>query len=157
MNTKILTAIFCSICLLSTACGILGGSSGGGDMNSIFADMENGIRNDDESLFKKNWSADTYDKNVVGRSGLEGSQIFKQGSRKKWFPKPDFSNRIKVGSIEIIPAEIWSWEKERKVDEVYFAIKMGSSPVILGGGEDLEEVKKLAERADQGKSLDSVE
>lgn len=154
-NNFLLTITLGLIGLLALACGGAGGlTGGGGDMNGIFADMESGIRNTDEDLFKKHWHPTGYSENLVGGSGLSGKRMFDQGSRKKWFPKPDLGNTQKLGRVEIVPTELYNWERERKVDEVYFAVAADSGGLkILGGGEDREEVRALAERFNAGKSL----
>lgn len=144
--------------LLAMACGGLSGESKGADMNEIFADMEKGIREKDESLFKKHWHAEGYTENLVGGSGLAGERVFEQGSRKKWFLKPDLGKTEKVGKVTIVPAEVYAWERDKKVDEVHLAIieEDDGSLKILGGGEDLDEVKNLAERFNEGKSLSAA-
>lgn len=152
---KVFTLMICFMLgLLAIACGGLIGESGGGDMNGIFADMENAIKNENENLFKKHWHSEGYSENLVGGSGLSGERVFEQGSRKKWFPKADLGKTEKVGKVTIVPAEIYAWERDKKVDEVYFAIAEDNGGLkILGGGEDLDEVKDLADRFNEGKSL----
>lgn len=153
MKTNSLFIIFCIFVLLTMACGGLGGNTGG-NISEIFADLENGIKNEDESLFKKHWHSEGYSENLVGGSGLAGNRVYEQGSRKIWFPKPDLSKTEKIGKVEIVPTEIYNWEKEKRVDEIYFAIAEDSNGLkILGGGEDLDEVKSLAKRFNEGKSL----
>lgn len=125
----------------------------GADLDSVFADMEKGLKDGDEDLFKKHWDSRAYKENFVGGSGLPGEEVFRQGTGKKWFPKPDLTQTEKVGSVVIVPAQIWSWEQEKSLDKVYFAVQTKDKPVILGGGERMEEVRKLAERADKGEPL----
>lgn len=122
-------------------------------MNDVFADMENGIRKSDEQLFKKHWTAEGYEKNLVGGSGMTGASVFRQGSNKKWFLKPDYSKTVKQGKVEIYQCEVYAWEQSRKVDEIFLAVSADEMKV-LGGGENLEEVKKLAERFNAGESLE---
>lgn len=149
MNNKIPILILIAVCGLISAC-----KSGGSNLTEVFSDMEKAIKNGDENLFKKQWHGEGYDKNLVGKSGLEGIRVFQQGSRKKWFPKPDFSKKISEGRVEIVPTEIWSWEKEKSVDEVFFAIVQTDSGLkILGGGEDLSQVIELAKRHNKGAPL----
>ena len=111
--------------------------------------MENGIKSEDENLFKKHWNAEGYTNDLVGE-GLSGENFYKQGSRKKWFPKPDFGKKETIGKVEIIKTKLYAWEKDRDVDEIYFAIADGK---VLGGGENPEKVKSLAERFNKGESL----
>lgn len=123
-------------------------------MKAIFADLENGIKNNDEDLFKKHWHPAAYDENLVGGSGLAGNRVYEQGSRKKWFPRPNLDGSQKIGRVDIVPTEIYAWERDKKVDEIYFALADdGGDLKILGGGEDPDEVKALAERFNSGKSL----
>lgn len=153
MKLKILVTIIGLTCLLSAACGYLdeGGLTG---VNNVFADLENGIRKTDEDLFKKHWTAEGYNQNLVGKSGLSGARIYEQGSRKKWFLKPDYSKTIKQGNVEIFFCEVYAWEKSKAVDEMYLAIAdTNGNPKVLGGGEDLSEVRALADRFNAGNSL----
>ncbi len=144
-NTIILPLFL--IVLLGTACGFL--DRGKPDMNKIFADMEKGIMNTEEDRFKKHWTPESYAKDLVGE-GLSGERFYKQASRKKFFPNPDFGGKETVGKVEIVPTKLYAWEKEREVDEIFFAIADGK---VLGGGEEKENVKKLAERFNKGDFL----
>ncbi|MEZ0230764.1 MAG: hypothetical protein ACAI25_19245, partial [Planctomycetota bacterium] len=84
-----------------------------------FENMEKAIREGDEKLFKAQWHAEGYEKNLVGGSGVAGAGVFKQGSRKKWYPKPDHAAAKEISEgVVIVPCEIWSWEKEKSVDKV---------------------------------------
>lgn len=157
MKKTITLTILFLLGLMTAACGNLSGESGGADMNEIFADMEKGIREKDEDLFKKHWHTNGYSKNLVGNSGLSGERVFEQGSRKKWFLKPDLSKTEKIEKVTIVPTEIYAWEREKKVDEVYLAIAENDGSLkVLGGGENLDEVKDLAERFNKGKSLSAA-
>ena len=145
---KIFVIIFLfGIGIFFAGCGVSG--RGGGDMNGLFADLENGIKNEDENLFKKHWNADGYSNDLIGE-GLSGENFYKQGSHKKWFPKPVFGKKETIGKVEIVPTKLYAWEKDRNVDEIYFAIAEGK---ILGGGENSDKVKFLAERFNKGESL----
>jgi hypothetical protein len=151
MKAKIVIPIILS--LFFAACGFFEGGLGG--VNDVFADMENGIRKTDEALFKKHWTADGYNKNLVGGSGMSGAKLYEQGSRKKWFLKPDYSKMTKHGKVEIYPCEVYAWEKSKSVDEIFLAVS-AEDKKVLGGGEDLEQVKKLAERFNAGEQLESA-
>lgn len=84
-----------------------------------FEKMEKAVREADEKLFKAQWHAEGYEKNLVGGSGVSGAGVFKQGSRKKWYPKPDLAAAKAISDdVLIVPCEIWSWEKEKSVDKV---------------------------------------
>lgn len=149
MRFTFLLIIFCVVFLLGTACNNPT-NKGSKDMKTIFADMENGIKNQDENMFKKHWHPDGYSENLVGGSGLAGNRVFEQGSRKKWFLKPNLEKTETVDKVEIVETEIYAWERDKTVDEIHLAIAEGK---ILGGGEDLSEVKSLAERFNSGQAL----
>jgi hypothetical protein len=135
------------------ACGLL--KDGGlGGMHGVFADLENGIRKNDEELFKKHWTPAGYNKNLVGGSGMTGQKVFEQGSRKKWFLQAaDIDHPLTEGKVEIFRCDVYLWEQSRKVDEIYLAVTKEDKKV-LGGGEDLEEVKSLAARYNRGETLE---
>jgi hypothetical protein len=125
-----------------------------------FENMEKAIRGADEKLFKAQWHADGYEKNLVGGSGIAGAGVFKQGSRKKWYPKPDHAaaKAISEGAV-IVPCEIWSWEKEKSVDKVDMLLVRVENDekkkvwVVLGGGEKRAEVEALAARWEKKEPL----
>lgn len=140
MNKIILPSILTTICLFISACGLMTGDAP--NMNEIFDDMKEGVMNEDEARFKKHWSAEGYTEDLVGE-GLSGERFYRQGSRKKFYPIPDPDGAETVGSVEIVPARLHAWEKERDVDKIYFAIADGK---VLGGGENPENVRKFAEK-----------
>jgi hypothetical protein len=153
MRNILILLLLCLFLLLASGCSDQTGTSGG-NMTTIFADMENGIKNMDENLFKKHWHPEGYSRNLVGGSGLAGNRVFEQGSRKKWYPRRTSGQTEKIGRVEIVSTEIYAWERDKKVDEIYFAIAENKGKLeILGGGEDLAEVKSLAERFNAGNSL----
>jgi len=126
-------------------------------LKANFDAMEKAIREGDDKLFKAQWHADGHAKNLVGGSGLTGESVYKQGARKKWFPKPDLSKAESLGdgAAIIVPCEIWGWEKEKSLDKVDILLvkvdvkveeKTKSVFVVLGGGEKAEQVKALANR-----------
>lgn len=140
--------------LLAIATGCGGIIAGGGNMSGVFSEMESAMRNADEARFREQWLPAGYSRNLVGSSGLSGERLFSQGSRKKWYPKPDLGSVESVGKVEIVFAELYNWEQDRKVDEVYFVIaKEGDGLKIVGGGEDEKQVRGLAERFNRGESL----
>lgn len=116
---------------------------------SPFTAMEKAIRGGDEKLFKAQWMAEGYDANLVGGSGNTGASMFKQGSRKKWFPRPDVSKATVLadGAAVIVPAEIFSWEKSKSVDRVdVLLVKTAAGYMVLGAGEKRAQIEALAER-----------
>lgn len=147
MNKKILLMMLISIGFLSAGCGFMNGEKT--DMNKIFADMEKGIMNENEDQFRKHWHSEGYAEDLTGE-GLSGKRFYEQASRKKFFPNPNYKDNETVGKVEIVRTKLYAWEKDRDVDEIFFAIADGQ---VLGGGEDKENVKKLAERFNKGGSL----
>lgn len=117
--------------------------------DALFENMKKGIEGKDEALFKAQWHAEGYAKNLVGASGLEGADVFSQGSRKKWYLKPDLAKAVALGegAASIVPCDVWAWEKAKAVDQVHIlAVKTEPGWRVLGGGEKAEEVRALAER-----------
>ena len=114
-----------------------------------FVAMERALRDQDEAVFKAQWRLDGFERNLVGGSGLAGREVFEQGSRKKWFLKPD-PGRVTLlenGAAMIVPCEIWAWEKGRAVDKVdLLLVRENDGYLALGGGEKREEVEALASR-----------
>ncbi len=119
------------------------------DLAARFEAMEKGIRENDEAAFKAPWREDAYETNFVGRSGLAGKEVFRQGARKKWFLKPDLARLLSLGegAVAIVPCEVWSWEREKAVDKVdILFIREKDGWTILGGGEKRVQVEALANR-----------
>ena len=119
--------------------------------------MEKGIREGDEKLFKEQFHAEGYAKNLAGGSGLAGENVYKQGTRKKWFLKPDLAKAqvLGDGAAVIVPCEVWAWEKEKSVDQIELLLvkaevkdgeKTKTVYVVLGGGEKRAQVEALANR-----------
>jgi len=114
-----------------------------------FEAMEKAIKDKDEAAFKARWHAAGFEKNLVGGSGLAGKEVFEQGSRKKWFMKPDLAQAklLGDGAAVIVPCQIWAWEKGRAVDKIdLLVVKDKDSYVVLGGGEKRAQVDALATR-----------
>jgi hypothetical protein len=114
-----------------------------------FETLEKAIRDKDAAAFKARWHALGYEKNLVGGGGLAGKEVFDQGSRKKWFLKPDLA-KAKVladGAAVIVPCEVWAWEKAKAVDKVdLLLVRDKDAYVVLGGGEKRDQVEALATR-----------
>lgn len=130
---------------------VLAAAFGGCDMNNgdpleqVFADMEQGFRNGQEELVRQYWTERGWEENRVPNSGLSGRRLFEQGARKGWYPRPDFSKTENRGKVTIVATELWSWKKGRSVDEIYFMlVREDEGWKIVGGGEDPEEVRRLA-------------
>lgn len=125
-------------------------------MGRMFTSLEKGIREAKEALFKKSWYPESYTKNLVGGSGLAGEQVYRQGTRKQWFLKPDLK-QLKTtgrGSPFLVPCDIWSWKQNKAVDHIWAAlIWHGRAWVILGAGEKLAQVEELARRYQEKKPL----
>jgi hypothetical protein len=116
---------------------------------AVFDGLEKALKEKDEASFKARWQPDGFERNLVGGSGLTGQAVFGQGSRKKWFPKPDLAQAKVLGDGEaaIVPCGIWAWEKEKAVDKVAFLLVRGKDGwLVLGGGEKRALVEALASR-----------
>jgi hypothetical protein len=117
--------------------------------DALFDHMKKAIQGKDEALFKAQWHPDGYEKNLTGGSGLAGSSVFSQGSRKGWILKPDLAKAESLGegAASLVPCDIWQWEKGKAVDKVQIlAVKTAQGWAVLGGGEKAEQVRALAER-----------
>jgi len=120
-------------------------------MKRVFDKMQKALESKSEKLFKAQWHAVGYRENLVGGSGLAGYKVFKQGSRKGWYLKPDMSKLRSIpgqrGAPWIIPSKIWSPKKKRAVDAIFaMLIYHKKKWVMLGGGEKLKEVEALGQR-----------
>jgi hypothetical protein len=118
-------------------------------MAAPFAAMEKALRAPDETLFKAQWHPEGYVRNLVGGSGLAGENVFRQGSRKQWYPKPDFAKATvrPDGALAIVPCKITSWKTNESVDAVdVVLVQVKGAYVVLGGGEKRSEVDALAQR-----------
>jgi hypothetical protein len=125
-------------------------------MKRLFADLEKGLRAAREPLFKSGWLPESYTANLVGGSGLPGSAVYRQGTRKKWYLKPDLDalQTTGRGAPFIVPCDIWAWEKGKALDRVHAAlIYNGKTWIILGAGEKLAQVQALARRWQEKKPL----
>lgn len=142
--------------LMLAGCSVAGSTSrsAGDDPKALFARMEEAIKASNEDLFREQWHAKGYTQNLVGGSGLAGSRVYTQGTHKKWFLKPDLSKTREVEGVVVVPADVWSWEQERAVDHVDVVIaRDGGRLVVLGAGEDPEQVDALARRFAKGEPL----
>ncbi len=75
--------------------------------------------------------------------------MFAQGTRKKWFLKPDLENaRVAAeGAVVIVVCQVWAWEKGKAVDKVELVlVKDKDGIVVLGGGEKRADVDGLVSR-----------
>lgn len=146
MTKSSLAAILFIQIILTGGCS-MSSTAGSNDINGVFDRMEQALRNKDENAFKAEWHPEGYGKNLVGGSGLSGSSVFRQGSREGWYMKADFSKLSKMEDVSIVPCGIWSWEKNKSMDEVTAAVVgHGGKLVVLGAGEDIEQVRALAKR-----------
>ncbi|NNE68643.1 MAG: hypothetical protein HKN33_18915 [Pyrinomonadaceae bacterium] len=127
--------------ILSLMCCFAACNGSGGGVEGIFDDMQKALKNGDEDLFKQHWTENGYRNALVKKSGMSGSELFQEGSGEGWYPRPDLSKNRHVGETLIVQAKIWSIEKNRSVDEVYFLlVKENGTWKVAGGGEDIEEV-----------------
>lgn len=124
---------------------------------AVFEAMEKAIKDKDEAAFKSRWRLEGFERNLVGGSGIPGKEVFEQGSRKKWFMKPDLTKAksLEDGGAVLVPCEIWAWEKGKAVDKVDFLlVREKDGYLTLGGGEKREQVDALASRFLKRESLE---
>ena len=128
-------------------------------MQKIFDKMQEALRKQQEPAFAKQWHPLGYQTNLVGGSGLPGRRVYRQGSRKQWFLRPDFKKLRSAGRGDtpwIVPCKVWSWKKQRAVDKVWAVLVYHHKRfVMLGGGERLEQVTALARRWHEKKPLEA--
>jgi len=118
-------------------------------LQEIFDDLEKGIKMKEEAVFKGRWHAEGYEKNFCGGSGLSGKAVFGQGSRKKWFLKPEIAQAktVENGTLIVVPCEVWAWEKGKSVDKVDLVlVREKEAYLVLGGGEKRDDVDGLVSR-----------
>jgi hypothetical protein len=125
---------------------------------ALFARMDRALAELDERGFAENWHPAGYQKNLVGRSGLSGDKVFRQGARKGWTlkPLPGLKGLRSVpgsrGAPWIVPCDIWSRKRARAVDRIFaLVIHAGGRWKMLGGGEKLAEVQALGKLFLKGK------
>ncbi len=72
-----------------------------------------------------------------------------QGSREKWFLKPDFSKAefVEEGDAVVVFCEVYTWEMGKAVDQVSMVLlKDKEAYIVLGGGEKRPDVDGLVPR-----------
>lgn len=151
MRKHTLLTLLALVCLPATASARPPSKQG---IKDLFAQMEQGLREQKEELFKAQWHPEGYSQNLVGGSGIPGRAVYRQGSRKGWFLKPDLDKLQalpgRLGGPWIVRCDVWSWKKERAVDEIHaLLVHMRGKTrkmVMLGGGERLDEVIALGRR-----------
>ena len=119
-------------------------------VRALFGAMEQAFRKADEAAFKKTWHPAGYEENLVGGSGIPGKSVFRQGSRKGWFLKPDLDKLRTLDAskgVHVVYCPVWSWKQERAVDAVHALLVTTKGALqMLGGGEHEAEVLALGER-----------
>jgi hypothetical protein len=120
-------------------------------MKRVFTQMQTALKKKNEALFKAQWLTLSYEKNLVGGSGLAGKKVFKQGSRKGWYIKPQMAKLRSIpgqrGAPWVIPSLIWSDKKSRALDKVFvILIYKDKRWKVLGSGEKLAQVEALGQR-----------
>lgn len=119
------------------------------EIEKVFLVAKSALKERKEVPFRKQWHPLGYEKNIVGSSGIPGRGVFQQGSRKRWYLRPEMKQISFVGphKLPIVPCLIWSWKKNRPVDKVYAAVVWHQKRwVILGAGERRRQVELLALR-----------
>lgn len=132
-----------------------------GALKKAFDGMARGLKEKKEPLFSVHWDPRGYAANLVGDSGIPGRVVYRQGSRKGWFFKPDLSAASflpgQLAGPIIVPCAIWSAKKGRAVGHVHallIANKRGR--LVLGAGEKKDEVIALGQRYVSKKKLAST-
>jgi len=118
-------------------------------VRTLFEALGKGLREMDAAAFEACWTPEGYATNLVGGSGLEGREVFEQGTRKKWVLRPDLAQIVSLreGAALIVPCQVWAWERAKAVDKVdLLLVKANQGYLVLGGGEKREEVEALAKR-----------
>jgi hypothetical protein len=125
-------------------------------VRALFGAMEQAFRRGDEAAFKKTWVPAGYEENLVGGSGIPGKSVFRQGSRKSWYLKPDLDKLRTLDArkgVHVVYCAVWSWKQEKAVDAVHALLVTKGSLQMLGGGEREAEVLALGERFLKGQPL----
>jgi len=117
--------------------------------------MRQALANKDQAAFKALWHPAGYESNLVGGSGIPGGAVFRQGSRKGWYLKPNMAEVTEAGDkARVYPCAIWSIERERAVDGVHaFVALVDGVWVLVGAGERRAEVDALVKRFVEGEEL----
>ena len=127
-------------------------------LQAVFDDLEKGIKSKEEAPFKARWHAEGYEKNLCGGSGVAGKGVFGQGSRKKWFLKPNLAKAkiVEDGAVIVVSCDVWAWEKEKAVDKVDMVlVKDKETYLVLGGGEKSDDVDGLVSRWSKKEPLEA--
>jgi len=149
--TQFSTLIF----VLIAGLALVGCQSGSKEANlqPVFDSMQQALEQEDETLFKSQWFAEGYQNNLVGGSGLAGVDVFRQG-HGRWYLKPDMQAITQHDDVFVVRTDIWSFEKGQAVDEVHAVIGLQDGKLlVLGAGEDTDEVDALVSRYLSGEPL----
>lgn len=124
-------------------------------IHSTFSRMKIALQTKNQELFTKQWHPIGYQTNLVGGSGVPGRGVYSQGSRKRWYLRPNFEKQISLTNrVVIVPCDIWSWQKKRPVDRVHaVVVRQKARWLVLGAGERSKEVVALANRYIHNKPL----
>ncbi len=119
-------------------------------LERVFTGMKQALAASKEAPFKALWHPEGYKKNLVGGSGLAGRQVFRQGSKKGWYLKPDMESIRSVpgsmGAPWLIKCDIWSVKKGKAVDQIWALLIYRKAWLMLGGGEKRAQVEALGQR-----------
>jgi formylglycine-generating enzyme required for sulfatase activity len=128
-------------------------------LEGVFDRMELGLKTADESLFKAQWHPTGYELNLAGGSGIEGADIFRQGSREGWYIRPDPNEVRGRGSQDayVSRCDVVSW-KSGSIDDVVYAgvIRFKGRWAVLAIGEDKSEISELVNRARSGEPIKPI-
>ncbi|TNE86338.1 MAG: hypothetical protein EP330_21590 [Deltaproteobacteria bacterium] len=118
-----------------------------------FHEMAEAIASRDIPRFKAAWHPEGWDHNLVGGSGLSGEAVAGQAKSEGWrlVPDPDTLAKHTEGPAWIVRAGVVAGDG-RQVDAVHAVlVSHGGRWVVLGAGENPEQVMALADRAVHGK------
>ena len=126
-------------------------------MLSPFAEMRQALQDRDLPRFKAAFHPKAWDENFVGSSGLSGDSLSSQAKSDGWVLRPDPATLAQHAGapVWVVRCDIVTLEDpDNVIDSVYAVVttrKKGH--VVLGTGEDLEQVNALALRAATGEEL----
>ncbi len=147
-RTTVCATALVMACIWSPPC--LASQPDTASMKRMYKKMKAAMGKKEEAAFKAQWHPRAYATNLVGGSGLPGKSVYRQGTRKGWYLKPQMAKLrglpMRRGGPWIVPTLIWSDKKGKAVDMVYVLIVYKKKWMILGGGERLAEVEALGKR-----------
>lgn len=119
-----------------------------------FDEMKAAFAERDMARFEAAWHPKGWSTNLVGSSGLSGQGMAGQIKREGWMLRPDESTLAKHTAADVYVVRCDVVKDDKAIDSVYAALGQHEGKwVVVGAGENLEEVNALAERLAEGKPL----